>query len=726
MSVDFTGTNIEAKPTKVKQSVLSTGDLSSTKSNEVKEKPSLFDKLLGSAKQVQKDTSTKKDDVLTKSEKTNNTATKQDKDSIQTKSDKTSKITADKNIKEPSLLDKMIMDAKKVLASKDKNIEISKDIKSENKTKDIPVKEEIVTKDKKNETAAASKDKNIEISKDIKSENKTKDIPVKEEIVTKDKKNETAAASKDKNIEISKDIKSENKTKDIPVKEEIVTKDKKNETAAASKDKNIEISKDIKSENKTKDIPVKEEIVTKDKKNETAAASKDKNIEISKDIKSENKTKDIPVKEEIVTKDKKNETAAASKDKNIEISKDIKSENKTKYIPVKEEIVETNNKSDITTLKDKNENLVDNTEYKDDIKAISSDKPSLFNSIINELPKEVRKNIVDDIKEIKLSSKQLISESKVQQTKIDLSKDTKQTITKQQLEKTNVNITQKDNISANMFLGAQKNANELGKIQKITQSKKVLEEIKTTTGVKKSADILELNATDIEITTDSGEKKIEVVKKDTQIKSINSFLDKLILEQNKHIKNLINQPTTVFPTASKIIEKEKAQTSESTKIKETIELTVPNNVAQIFTSKIIGARQQVGSFMSEVARNMYLNYKPPVTTFRFNLNPASLGSISIRLKSNKAQKSMSVSMNMSSTATLESFIDNKASLQSALQRNFSETGSNISLSFGMQSDSSNHAFEQAKQEQNNNQSQDIYTEQTLIDDEIIQDTQDYM
>ncbi|MCK5111786.1 MAG: flagellar hook-length control protein FliK, partial [Arcobacteraceae bacterium] len=420
--------------------------------------------------------------------------------------------------------------------------------------------------------------------------------------------------------------------------------------------------------------------------------------------------------EEIVTKDKKNETAA--------VSKDIKSENKTKDISVKEEIVETNNKSDITTLKDKNENLVDNTENKDNIKAASSDKTSLFNSIINELPKEVRKNIVDDIKEIKSSSKQLISEAKSQQTKIDLPKDTKQTIAKQSVEKINVNITQKDNISANMFLGAQKNANELGKIQKITQSKKVLEEVKTTTGVKKSADILELNATDIEITTEGGEKKIEVVKKDTQIKSINSFLDKLILEQNKHIKNPINQPTTIFPTASKIIEK--AQTSQTSKIKETIELTVPNNVAQVFTTKVIGARQQVGSFMSEVARNMYLNYKPPVTAFRLNLNPASLGSISIMLKSNKADKSMSVSMNMSSTATLESFIDNKASLQSALQRNFSETSSNISLSFGMQSDSSNHAFEQAKQEQNNNQSQDIHMEQTLIDDEIIQDTQDYM
>ena len=49
----------------------------------------------------------------------------------------------------------------------------------------------------------------------------------------------------------------------------------------------------------------------------------------------------------------------------------------------------------------------------------------------------------------------------------------------------------------------------------------------------------------------------------------------------------------------------------------------------IQSKKIIGAKQQMVTVMSDIARQMYENYKPPVTAFRINLNPTELGSIAI-------------------------------------------------------------------------------------------------
>jgi hypothetical protein len=119
-------------------------------------------------------------------------------------------------------------------------------------------------------------------------------------------------------------------------------------------------------------------------------------------------------------------------------------------------------------------------------------------------------------------------------------------------------------------------------------------------------------------------------------------------------------------------------------------------------NKIIGAKQKMNSFMSDLARKMYLNYKPPVHTFKINLNPANLGSISVIMKTNKSDNSISVSMNMSSSSTLEMFSENKGSLQSALLRHFTEN-SDVNLSFDMQQDNSDGSFEQFNDNNRGNQ-----------------------
>jgi hypothetical protein len=82
---------------------------------------------------------------------------------------------------------------------------------------------------------------------------------------------------------------------------------------------------------------------------------------------------------------------------------------------------------------------------------------------------------------------------------------------------------------------------------------------------------------------------------------------------------------------------------------------------------------------------------------------------------------------MSQNSTLEVLSDNKTMLQNALNKSFN-TDSTFSLSFGMQSDNNNEAFEQFNQQQNdkqsvnNNKNEDI----TTTKDEEIEEDKSYM
>jgi hypothetical protein len=131
--------------------------------------------------------------------------------------------------------------------------------------------------------------------------------------------------------------------------------------------------------------------------------------------------------------------------------------------------------------------------------------------------------------------------------------------------------------------------------------------------------------------------------------------------------------------------------------------------------------------MSDVARSMYLNYKPPFTSFRMNLNPANLGSISIIMRASKSENSISVSMNMSNNATMEIFAENRSSLQSALQKQLGDSSS-VSLNFNMQGDSSNSTFEQFNQDSKQKDThRNIETKNTnTVEEQEVIEAVDYM
>ena len=328
----------------------------------------------------------------------------------------------------------------------------------------------------------------------------------------------------------------------------------------------------------------------------------------------------------------------------------------------------------------------------------------------------------DTIEEIKIN--RTIKESKIS----DIVKS----------EITQTKETLKEPLLANIFLSSQKKLKERVSMEQVTNAKKNLEENKTVKSVKQSATMLDLNIDEVKLELDQEKNKIGIranttieveskeIKKDIpSTLNNNRVLNKMMLEKQILSQNMNSDIIIEKSKTTQILETED---NSKTKKEITVTVTVPTPIIETIQNKIIGAQQKVGSFMSEVARSMYLNYKPPLTAFRMNLNPANLGSISIMMKSNKADNSLNISMNMSNSSTMEIFADNRGSLQSALAKHLNEN-SDISLNFGMQGDSSNGNFNNPNQNNNKNQNEDTIVgdiANTEIQEAIEEENTNYM
>ncbi len=262
---------------------------------------------------------------------------------------------------------------------------------------------------------------------------------------------------------------------------------------------------------------------------------------------------------------------------------------------------------------------------------------------------------------------------------------------------------QKGQFGANMFLSNQKVQGEILSKQKIGEAKEILKEgDKTIKTVKKSAEILDLKPKNIEMITENngldltGKQNVAKVN-DLGFHNQQLFLNRAFLNQengSQIVNNKISQ--------EKIVEN-KTIIDDVKKTNSDVAITVERTLAEAFTTKVIASKQMMGSFMSDVARNMYINYKPPVTAFKINLDPLNLGNISIVMKNNKSENMMNISLNMSHNSTLETFNDNKTILQNALGKAFNTSEGNFSLDFGMQNQNSNQEFEQQRRDTENKQ-----------------------
>ena len=276
----------------------------------------------------------------------------------------------------------------------------------------------------------------------------------------------------------------------------------------------------------------------------------------------------------------------------------------------------------------------------------------------------------------------------------------KQILVDTEVSKSESKIDGKTTLLANGFLNSQQKNKETVSLSQISNAKDNIEKNKTLKSVKDSANMLDLNIgkVNVEHSDESGKvKKIDLLSKDDKVSQLqriqNQGVNRFIMEKENMVKNeqLMNSA-----------EIDKISSDNSQQKEKNILLNVPQTVVETIQSKIIGAQQKVGSFMSEVARNMYLNYKPPFTSFRMNLNPANLGSIAVVMRASKTDNSVSVSMNMNNNSTMEVMAENKVALQTALQKQLGD-GSNVSLSFDMQDGSNSEQFGQSNQNNSNRQ-----------------------
>jgi hypothetical protein len=261
--------------------------------------------------------------------------------------------------------------------------------------------------------------------------------------------------------------------------------------------------------------------------------------------------------------------------------------------------------------------------------------------------------------------------------------------------------------------------------QALKDAKDLLKENKSLESVKQSAKILELNPEEASIEKEDGDldlkKKEEGLKENPKSSPIipkmqlgnNQFLNqmKLANEMQNQLEKTVSDDFYNKQSPYKT-EELKGQTppqnlsntqdTQKNTPASIIPMQVPQDVIETIESKIIGAKQKVSTFMSDVARNVYLNYKPPVTAFRIRLNPGNLGNIDVVMRSSKADNSLNISMNMNNSNTLDLFSENKQTLQNALNRQMGDNA-NISLGFSMQNDTSSQGgFSGGQDNQGNN------------------------
>lgn len=242
---------------------------------------------------------------------------------------------------------------------------------------------------------------------------------------------------------------------------------------------------------------------------------------------------------------------------------------------------------------------------------------------------------------------------------------------------------------SNMYLSSQKNVVTNQLLFNKREAMSLLQEGQTLKDVEKSADMLDLGLEnlDVEQTLGTG-KKVDLKQEDLDILNRKSILDKLFIEKNiknDDIKGLITQS----------IEASKALVDDTLTVQDDVALNVNSPLSYNIQSRIIGAKQQMSMMMSDIARQMYENYKPPVTVFKINLNPLELGSISILMK-NDRNNGLNISMNVSNMTTLDALIENQNMLKNSLNKTFEE-----STVFNLDFNSSNHGDSQSQNNQSN-------------------------
>ena len=265
----------------------------------------------------------------------------------------------------------------------------------------------------------------------------------------------------------------------------------------------------------------------------------------------------------------------------------------------------------------------------------------------------------------------------------------------QSIEQINKNSKE---VASNIFLAEQKNSLNNQLLFNKNEAVNILKNASSIEDIEKSANILDLDANNLEVEQNiSSESLNDLSVDEKEILDRKNILNSILNEKNIRsvdVRNLITNS----------IEASKALLEDTINILDDKILDIQPNLVNSIQSRIVGAKQQMASMMSDVARQMYENYKPPVTVFRMNLNPGDLGTISVLMKQDKSS-GLTINMSVSNIATLELLMENQNMLRNSLAKTFNDSA-NFNLDFSKgeggqsQGDSSSNQNQKDKRDSN--------------------------
>lgn len=354
---------------------------------------------------------------------------------------------------------------------------------------------------------------------------------------------------------------------------------------------------------------------------------------------------------------------------------------------------------------------------------IKSENSDIENVFINNLSKEIiggleNKNPEKNDLEATLIEKAVDKPKSLMDALIQNSVKKQEEFLAKNSDLTNVDVKQKEIVSS-IYLSEQKNQLNTQLNFNKSEALNLLKDGASLDNIKKSASILDLGLEEVDV-----EKALsldDVIKKNS-LRDLNDrkqILDTLLNEKNIRSVDVKNLITKSVEASSALLENKLNFVEDSV-------LNVNSPLSFNIQTKIIGARQQMSNMMSDIAKQMYENYRPPVTVFRINLNPENLGSIAIMMKSEK-NSDVSISMSVSSQATLDALVENQNLLRNSLVKTFEEN-TKFNLDFNSQERNQNN---QGQQKQEDHKNQDEYIDTTTIlklqeENKEIDDKFDYM
>ena len=251
-------------------------------------------------------------------------------------------------------------------------------------------------------------------------------------------------------------------------------------------------------------------------------------------------------------------------------------------------------------------------------------------------------------------------------------------------------VVSKDLIS-NIYLGSQKNKINNQTLFNKNEAISLLKDGNSIQAVKTSAEILDLGLQSVNVEQDIELGNIDLKKSNVDLLNRKNLIDNLLLKNDirgVEVKDLI----------TKSVEASNALIDNTLTVADDAVVNVNSPLSYNIQSRIIGAKQQMSAMMSDIAKQMYENYKPPVTAFKINLNPLDLGSIAILMKNDK-NNGLTITMNVSNNVTLETLIENQNVLKNSLNKTFDE---NTKFNLDFSSSNQNNSNQSSSNGQGNN------------------------